>query len=192
MRMPQGRKTGAWAVRVALLFCFGYALGRIVSFGPLMPKEAVYLTLHGEDPRRSLLQALASARQAIDVAVYALDDAALVQALERAKQRGVRVRLITDRREVERPEAASGLARLRAAGVPVKVNDGAGLMHLKLVLIDGRLAAAGSYNWTAAAAALNEELLVWIGDPDAVQALTALFDRLWADEVYYRRVGSGS
>jgi phosphatidylserine/phosphatidylglycerophosphate/cardiolipin synthase-like enzyme len=52
-------------------------------------------------------------------------------------------------------------------------------MHHKFALFDQRLLLTGSYNWTRAAAAENEENLIVSDEPKLIAAFTAEFEKLW-------------
>lgn len=99
--------------------------------------------------------------------------AALIRVLDGAHER-------IDAAEAKNPSQASALRRLEAAGVSVKVNTHAGLMHLKIAVIDGRTAVLGSYNWTTAADRQNDEVLAVYECQETARAFEAEFERLWS------------
>ncbi len=83
------------------------------------------------------------ARTSVDMAIYDLRLDNVADALVRAHQRSVRVRLVTDTDNVEDAQ----LKRVKGAGVPV-VADGRGpLMHHKFTVIDGEVVLTGSWNY---------------------------------------------
>ena len=121
-----------------------------------------------------------AAAKRIDVAVYTFTSRPLAQALDDARERGVRVRVILD------PSNASGsyskAAYLINNGVDVRVERGVGLMHHKFALIDDSVLITGSFNWTASAEAENDEnILVLKGFPATYRAYLREFERLWRD-----------
>lgn len=179
------RRPALWLLFFAV---WGYALGRLMPFEPLVPREAVYLTLRGPGPADALVALIDRARHSVDIAVYQLNDPRLIDAVERAYRRGVAVRLITDRAQAEDPFTAPAIERLLLLGIPVRVNDHAGLMHLKILVVDGLRAAVGSFNWTETAAYINEEVLMLIDDPAAVRTFSAALQAIWDDDVHYRTV----
>ena len=101
-----------------------------------------------------LMQRMNGARRSIDAAFYNLSStpgANLASAMVAAKQRGVRVRVICE--QDNRTNAPFNT--LVSAGIPLisdafdPVNAGAGLMHNKFVVIDGRGGAPESvWVWT--------------------------------------------
>ena len=79
-----------------------------------------------------------------------------VDALVRAKQRGVDVRLIADR--TTPCERNSGINPLARAGIPIWIDHGARIAHSKSMVIDNQVTLTGSMNWTGGAAQNSENL----------------------------------
>jgi cardiolipin hydrolase len=52
-------------------------------------------------------------------------------------------------------------------------------MHHKFVIVDRRLLATGSMNWTYSAVRKNYENLVVSGDPDVVNRFREEYERIW-------------
>jgi len=69
-------------------------------------------------------------------------------------------------------------------GITVKENSYSGLMHLKMSIIDGKVATTGSFNYSANAAENNEEMLVVISEPQFVQRCVDEFNRMWVSTSY--------
>jgi phosphatidylserine/phosphatidylglycerophosphate/cardiolipin synthase-like enzyme len=80
----------------------------------------------------------------------------IVEALVRAKERGVDVRLIADK--TTPCERESGIEPLAAAGVPIWIDAQARIAHAKTMVIDGAVTLMGSVNWTRNAAVNSEDL----------------------------------
>ena len=54
-------------------------------------------------------------------------------------------------------------------------------MHHKYALFDDALLLTGSYNWTRAAANVNDDNFVVTDSPKLLLAFRSHFDRLWQD-----------
>ncbi len=125
------------------------------------------------------LREIDAARVSVDVTLYLFAPRAdqadslpmkLVQALRRAKDRGVRVRVVLDQGpgpagpSEEPSDAQNGAARdlLAAAGVPVFLDDPSIQTHAKALVVDGETVLLGSTNWTYTAFAKNVEANVLI------------------------------
>ncbi len=106
-----------------------------------------------------ILNGLRQARKSVDVAMFYLSDKELTDALcFLAQQRGVTVRVLTDKR-MDTPAQRPTLNRLAQHGVSVHIlpMTGTALMHLKCAVIDGEIVFAGTANWTPTAFAQNFE-----------------------------------
>ena len=98
-------------------------------------------------------RAIEGAEREILVSAYRLTlGSGIVGALIRARERGVDVRVIADRRAP--CGRASGIEPLAAAGVPARIGNGPRLAHV----IDDAVTLQGFYNWTHAAAENSEEI----------------------------------
>jgi phosphatidylserine/phosphatidylglycerophosphate/cardiolipin synthase-like enzyme len=107
--------------------------------------------------RAFAVDAIDRAEQQILVSAYGLTTgSSTVEALVRAKQRGVEVKLIADKTTT--CERKSGLGPLAEAGVPIWIDRSVRIAHSKSMVIDGKITLIGSMNWTAAAAHNSENL----------------------------------
>lgn len=183
-----------WRLLLIVLFIYflaGYGIGRFMPHAMFQKKETIFWTLHGSSPKQAVLALLNHAERSLDIAIYDLNEPEIVKGLERAAARGVHVRMITDRRNLEQPVKREIVARLLARKISVKQNDHDGLMHLKLIIVDGRLVALGSYNFTITATNVNEEMFVMFNDPYTLERAQAAFSAIWDDAVYYQLLKEG-
>lgn len=110
-----------------------------------------------EDCAAFAVQAIDQARRQILVSAYNLTiGAGIVEALVRARSRGVDVRLIADKRTP--CERNTGIDALAQAGAPIWIDHVVPIAHAKTMVIDGALTLMGSYNWTRSAARNSEDL----------------------------------
>ena len=126
---------------------------------------------------RAVVPAIQKAKTSIDIAVFFLTHKAVAHELIEAKKRGVKVRVILDA-----TAAGNGYTKhevLRAAGIPVKVENWGGKMHAKSAVIDGKVVITGSMNWTSAGEGGNDENTL-IFESEAMGAqYAAWFEKLW-------------
>jgi phosphatidylserine/phosphatidylglycerophosphate/cardiolipin synthase-like enzyme len=106
----------------------------------------------------------------------------VLQAVEAAAARGVRVRLIVDEKFVKQyPEP---LERLAAHRVEVRRMDTeksmGGVQHAKFFIVDGREAYFGSQNFDWRSLEHIQELGLQVRVPEVVRALGAIFELDWA------------
>ena len=99
-----------------------------------------------------LVQLMDRAQRSLDVADYDFDLANVADAMVRAKQRGVTVRMVTDGdtvRNTRQQAIQDAFVKLKQAGIPV-IDDGDrnGIMHNKFTVVDGEWVQTGSWNYT--------------------------------------------
>ena len=141
-----------------------------VCFSPPLPG--------GCDPTSAIEAAVRTARKSIFIQAYEITPGPLVAALVGAHRRGVDVRAIVDYRQLtdrRNHDDAFAVEHLGAAGIPVLVDRPPGLMHDKVMIIDGEVVVTGSFNYTYSAEHRNVENLLVIRDP----ALAAQYLRHW-------------
>jgi phosphatidylserine/phosphatidylglycerophosphate/cardiolipin synthase-like enzyme len=110
-----------------------------------------------EDCTAFAVDAIDRAETQILVNAYGLTtSSSTVEALIRAKQRGVEVRLIADR--TTPCGHNSGIGPLAGAGIPIWIDHSARIAHSKSIIIDGTVTLTGSMNWTGGAALNSENL----------------------------------
>ncbi|MFA6141968.1 MAG: phospholipase D-like domain-containing protein [Candidatus Omnitrophota bacterium] len=103
---------------------------------------------------RAIADAIDSAQNCIDAAIFNFDNEEIVQALERAKSRGVKIRVhLHNNSKIEK--------RLKKEGFDVRSKlRKSGLMHDKFMIIDNEIVYSGSYNWTDKAESNRENVIV--------------------------------
>ena len=134
-----------------------------------------------ESVAEAIIRLLQGASDSIDAALYRVNHPRLVQVLEEAVERGVRVRLLVDGNKYT--ESRSTQALLRSAIIPYRLAYGRrGLgskMHHKFVIVDRQTVLTGSYNWTLESESENHENLVILEGGQPVEAYAQEFETLW-------------
>ena len=130
-------------------------------------------------------RAIDDATIAIDALLASVDVDAnpLVEALVRAVNRGVVVRVIVDTSDWSsdiRRKGEEAVSALRDLGLDARLDDPAVTTHAKLVVIDRETVILGSTNWNAYAFTEHEQADVLINDPDVAAAFTDAFERVWS------------
>ena len=125
------------------------------------------------------------AKRYIYVSVYGLTYPRVVQALVAAKKRGVDVRMLTDRERTQDAKQNTALRTLRLAGIPIRINQHDGLMHLKQVVIDDEINASGSMNHTTSGNFYNDERVDIISDHAISVKAREQFLSMWNDRVRF-------
>ena len=149
----------------------------------------VYFTqpINTEDPSKftgspveaALIEAIDGAQQSLDVAVFEMNSQPVTDALIRAFERGVKVRVVSDGEYgLEDPETT--LDQIEFAGIPLQT-DGArrGLMHNKFFVIDGLYVWTGSTNITVNGFYNNNNNAMLIRSSRLAQDYAAEFEEMF-------------
>ena len=133
--------------------------------------------------RAQIVRHIAAAHTSIDIAIFEFTAGEITRQLRAAAARGVHIRVVMDRGQVERDQRGSSEYRsLQRARIVVRLVSGLprdGLMHNKFAIYDRRVVQTGSYNWTERAEKGNWENAVFIADPALARTFAAYFERLW-------------
>jgi phosphatidylserine/phosphatidylglycerophosphate/cardiolipin synthase-like enzyme len=141
-------------------------------------------------PDAALASAIDRADHSIDMAIYNLDLWSVRDALLRAADRGVDVRLVVEADNLGQPE----ILALIAAGIPVVADGWEPLMHDKFTVIDGGELWTGSMNYTVSDAYFNNNNLVRLRSPEAAAEYRHEFEEMFLDEAFglFSPAGAGA
>jgi phosphatidylserine/phosphatidylglycerophosphate/cardiolipin synthase-like enzyme len=106
----------------------------------------------------------------------------MAQALLKAKERGVKVRVIADSKQAKMK--SSQITTLIHQGIPVKVLRGKedGVMNHRFLILDGKKVVTGSFDWSEASEKWNYENIVILTDSGGAASYQREFDRLWREK----------
>jgi phosphatidylserine/phosphatidylglycerophosphate/cardiolipin synthase-like enzyme len=170
-------------VRYALASVLCLALG--LHGGPVDGTGIEVLYAPDDAPLDRVVTLYQQAKRYIYVSVYGLTYPRAVQALVAAKKRGVDVRMLTDQERTQELKQHSALQTLRLAGIPIRVNQHEGLMHLKQVVIDDEINTSGSMNHTTSGNLYNDERMDIITDRVLSEKARDHFLSLWNDHARF-------
>jgi phosphatidylserine/phosphatidylglycerophosphate/cardiolipin synthase-like enzyme len=119
-----------------------------------------------------------AAASSVDMATYEYNLSSISQALVRAKQRGVKVRMALDRENLDDPTMAKWAGALQGAKIPVSWEETDAFLHSKFIIIDGRVVWTGSWNATINDTYRNNNNLLRIADPQIVANYQAEFAQM--------------
>jgi phosphatidylserine/phosphatidylglycerophosphate/cardiolipin synthase-like enzyme len=142
----------------------------------------VYFTAPANDdfqggPDQFLAEALDQARSQIDAALYDLNLWSVRNALIRAHERGVLVRLVIEGDSRDRSE----IQELAAAGIPIVFDGAQGLMHNKFFVIDGNEVWTGSMNITVNGAYRHLNNLVRVRSTRLAENYSTEFEEMFLE-----------
>lgn len=126
-----------------------------------------------------IVKAINTSKSSIDLAIFDFTSQEIKSAFERARGRGIKIRIIADSRQAK--GIHSLIQALIDAGFNIKITHGIerGIMHNKFAIFDRKLLFTGSYNWTANAEHFNYENAVFISDSKTITQYQKEFDKLW-------------
>jgi phosphatidylserine/phosphatidylglycerophosphate/cardiolipin synthase-like enzyme len=146
-----------------------------------------YLLAHSKIIARTV-ELIDGARESVDIAQFTFSRAEIEQALERAHQRGVTVRLAMNHGQRDGDNVAN---RLLAKGLDVRFIQGVesssfyGLMHAKYMIVDGNSLVTGSNNWSSTGPSINEENTIVLQGATSDPMLAAFrcnFEKIWDND----------
>jgi phosphatidylserine/phosphatidylglycerophosphate/cardiolipin synthase-like enzyme len=131
-------------------------------------------------PDGPLAAAIDAARLTVDVAIYSLNLRSIRDALIRAHERGVQVRVVmeSDNLDGSAPQA------LVDAGIPVLGDRREGLMHDKFVIIDRSELWMGSMNFTYSGTYEDNNQLLLFRSVKMVENYTKEFEEMFIDDKF--------
>ena len=132
-----------------------------------------------ESIKEAILTEVESAASTLELAVHDITSPMMANALLKAKQRGVKVRIVADSKQAK--AKTSQMTYLIHQGIMVKTLRGKerGVMNHRFAVLDGKKIITGSYDWTENSEKWNHENVVILADVEAVASYQKEFDRLW-------------
>ena len=126
----------------------------------------------------SIVQRIDKTEKSIDAAVYAINNKDIVEALKNAHNRGVKIRILTDK--LQAGNRNSKVRELYDAGIKVRVNSKHKIEHNKFAVFDFNNVVTGSYNWTEPASDKNSENCLFFNrNKKTVREYHDRFNYLW-------------
>lgn len=133
-------------------------------------------------PDLPLVKAIDNARVSVDAALYSLSLDSVRDALLRAYQRGVRVRMVMESENMDRADPEY----LKEKGIPILGDRRDGLMHNKFIVIDGQEVWTGSMNLTDSGAYSDNNNLIRIRSKEVAADYTKEFEEMFVQDKFGR------
>jgi phosphatidylserine/phosphatidylglycerophosphate/cardiolipin synthase-like enzyme len=141
-------------------------------------KIELFFSPQGYAMYRGVIPLIKEATKSIDISMFFLTHKNVSKELVAAKNRGINVRVIIDA-----TSATNGYSKhnyLRENGIPVKVENWGGKMHMKSAIIDGKHLILGSMNWTSAGESKNDENTLIVRNAKDAKIYQTFFNLLWS------------
>ncbi len=131
-------------------------------------------------PAEAMTMAIESAHFSIDMVIYNLNLWSVRDALIRAHNRGVTVRLVAESDNLDGEE----YTELQAVGISVLGDRREGLMHNKFMVIDRTDVWTGSMNFTLNSAYEDDNNLIHIQSPEVAGIYLDEFDEMFTQDLF--------
>lgn len=125
----------------------------------------LYSNQTGDDLTQLYTQAISQAQKSITLVIYALTDKEVIQALRKKSEEGIPVYIVSD------AKASKGLSRELPKATVIR-RLGEGLMHQKILIIDGKQIILGSANLTQSSLDIHGNLVMGLENPALAEVLT--------------------
>jgi phosphatidylserine/phosphatidylglycerophosphate/cardiolipin synthase-like enzyme len=132
--------------------------------------------------QENILKEIESATSTLDLAIHEITSLDMAQALVKAKQRSVKVRIVSDSKQAKLRN--SQINYLIHQGIPVKVLGGKekGVMNHRFAVFDGKRALIGTFDWSGTSTKWNYETILIIDESEVVAIFQKEFGKLWREK----------
>lgn len=127
-----------------------------------------------------IVESIDTARLSVDVAIYSLSLNSVRNALLRAYDRGVRVRMVMESDNLDRTDPQ----RLKDAGIPILGDRREGLMHDKFIVIDNSEVWLGGMNLTDSGTYEDNNVMMHIRSVKLAENFTKEFEEMFVDDKF--------
>ncbi len=129
------------------------------------------------DCENRIVKAIQESKKEVSAAVYSINNRKIVDALVEAKNRGVKVQILTD--YIQATQRSSQILPMLDKGMDIKVHSKFKIEHNKFGIYDRTLVSTGSFNWTGPAARSNSENCIFLTEAPVILKFQERFDFLW-------------
>lgn len=124
---------------------------------------------------RAMLRLIHNAKATIDFSVMGFTHPDLVDAIEMAYDRGVKVRMVGDAKHWQN----LGYQRLLERSIPMSVGNSPHIMHHKFIVVDDRFVFLGTANWSRSDMLQNSNNMLFIDHPGVAADFTVEFEQMF-------------
>ncbi len=127
---------------------------------------------------KQIVSEIRAARKSIEIMAYSFTNDTITRALLDQAAAGVTVRGVFDADQI-RSNTGGDTEQLRQNGIPVREDGIKGLLHHKVMIIDGETVITGSFNFTGNADRVNDENVVILHDAAIAALYSANFNTVY-------------
>lgn len=141
-------------------------------------KIKIYFSPQDKGISSGVIPLIKNAENYIYIPAFLITHKPLTNALIESHKKGIDVKIILDATSIGTRN--STLSRLRQSGIPVKLENYAGKMHSKSIIIDDTFIVAGSANFSNSGENKNDENLIILENSKLAKFYKRFFLYLWA------------
>ena len=128
-----------------------------------------------------ILRAIEECKESIDIAVLDITSKDIVNALMKAQERGVHVRIVVDRKRALRKGLLSNQDKNEAFVIKVLIQKGT--MHNNFAIFDCKLLTTGSYYWNENVGKFSRDNAIFTDETQLLVKYQREFDRLFHEGI---------
>lgn len=128
-----------------------------------------------------IVELILSAERSVQIMAYNLTLDEISDALLERAAAGVTIQGVFD--EGQANNQGSDVERLAQAGLEVWLDGSPGLLHHKVIVIDGAIVITGSYNFSRSAEERNDENVLFVFSPELAGLYQLEFERVLAEAI---------
>lgn len=144
---------------------------------PFTKGEKIYFSPQDKTITNGVLPLIKNAKNYIYIPAFIVTERRIVEELINAKKRGVDVKIIAD--ALNASNKYSRVKDLREDGILVKIENYAGKLHSKTMIIDDKYLLLGSMNFSYSGENKNDENFIIFENPQAAMFYKDFFLYLW-------------
>ncbi len=137
----------------------------------------VYFSPQDKTAKNALVPLIENAQKYIYLPVFVITHKDMTEALIKAKNRGVDVKIILDATATRTNHSTHTV--IRSAGIPLKTENYAGKIHNKSMIIDDKYVVTGSMNFSNSGENRNDENCMIIENTDLAKFYRGWFEFIW-------------
>jgi hypothetical protein len=127
----------------------------------------------------TIIKNINSSEKSIDIAVLIFTAGEIAEALYEAKERGVKIRIIIDRKQEKKRYPVLEFLKEKDFDLRFLKGNIGGFMNHTFAIFDAERLVTGSYNWTEYAEKFNYENAIFIDEPDTIKRFQEEFESLY-------------
>ena len=172
--LPSLRKTLLTVFIVCIFWFISWATQPFFSTNIPQPGTPIQLYANQirDDLRQQFMTGIQQAKKSVVLIIYSLTDAKILQALRQKGEEGIDVRVICDAKAS--PYADKKLGK----GITVCKCSHKGIMHQKILVVDGEYVWLGSANMTSESLRMHDNLVLALHSPAVASMILAKADGL--------------